>query len=299
MQTERGGSQMGAVTEVVLLFVIGLLLLVVLGELVRPLLSVLGLRSLLAGRFAVIPQVVLPEVLGLGLPAVLFQKWRAARPLPPDPSWLFPIRWRFLRLLVAGVLLGAALFYFLGVWILPLYERVVPLSPAEQRLLLRMLVPPTGLRPLWVDLATFAFCPAICEELFFRGAILEHLQVSHAEPRADVDSLGAHPLVTPVLLSALLFGIIHLSWGRLLPTALLGAAFAVAVLRSGSLWTSIAMHTTNNAAVVILARRGVVSLASVSLAYKWMLLVPACLALGLGVWLLKPALAGISARRDA
>lgn len=303
MQTERGGLQVGAVTEVVLLFVVGLLLLVVIGVLWSgmsgPLLSWLGLRALSTGRWAVIPQVVLPELLGLCLPACLFLKWRQGSPVCQDAPLDGSSLERLLQQLVAGLLLGGALFYFLGVWLLPLYERLVPLSPSEQRALLRMLVPPQGLRPLWIDLLTFALCPALCEELFFRGAILRHLLAARADLPAEMAAWGMQKRATAVVLSSLLFGIIHLSWGRLVPTAVLGAAFALAVLRSGSLWTVIAMHFANNAVVVMLARQGISSLPSVPMATSGALLVPACLALGLGIWLLKPRSTRIDSRCSA
>ncbi len=291
MQTDR--AKLGAVTEVVLLFVVGLSLLVVLGSLVGPFLARLGLSALSAGEWAVIPAVTLPELLGLALPGWLFSRWLRPeqRTTGPGTSQPTPINLLAqLRFASGGMLLGGSLFYFLGVWLLPLYERLVPLSPTEQRALLRMLVPPSGLRPLWVDLLTFAACPAICEELFFRGAILGHLTKSQSEPAdwgTPVPPMGT--IISPVLFSSLLFGIIHLSWGRLVPTAVLGVTFALAVQRTGSLWTSVAMHATNNAAVVLLARRGLYSISSVPLTIKWAFLPLAIGALGLGFWLLRPA----------
>ena len=76
---------------------------------------------------------------------------------------------------------------------------VVPLSPAEQRALLRMLVPPQGLRPLWIDLLTFALCPALCEELFFRGAILRHLLAARADLPAEMAAWGMQKRATAVV----------------------------------------------------------------------------------------------------
>ena len=61
------------------------------------------------------------------------------------------------------------------------------------------------------------------------------------------------------LLCAVLFGLIHLSWGRMIPTMLLGMAFALAVRLAGSLWVPVAMHAMNNALVVLMVRRGLSS----------------------------------------
>ena len=62
--------------------------------------------------------------------------------------------------------------------------------------------------------------------------------------------------VQAVLICALLFGAFHLSWAKLLPTALLGLGFGAATVMSRSLWSAIAMHFTNNALVVVLIRLG-------------------------------------------
>ena len=141
----------------------------------------------------------------------------------------------------------------------------MPLPLAEQQALQRMIAPKAGLRPLWLDVLTFALLPAVCEELLFRGAILGSLIGSGGGDQqlgqgglpwrafADRRVLGAG------LLSALLFGMIHLSWGRLIPTMLLGMAFAAAVLRSGGLWAAMTMHAVNNSLVVLLVRRGLLS----------------------------------------
>jgi membrane protease YdiL (CAAX protease family) len=62
--------------------------------------------------------------------------------------------------------------------------------------------------------------------------------------------------VQALLICALLFGAFHLSWAKLLPTALLGLGFGAATVMSRSLWSAIAMHFTNNALVVVLIRLG-------------------------------------------
>lgn len=83
-----------------------------------------------------------------------------------------------------------------------------------------------------------ALLPAIGEEFVFRGYIQRHLY-----------GLGAR---AAVLLTGLLFGMMHLSLVRLLPLTLLGIIFAAAVQRAGSLFPSIIMHFVNNAAALSL-----------------------------------------------
>ena len=251
------------VSEVVVLFVIALMLLVMTGAAVGGLPARLGM----AAQWATLWKVGIPELVGLLLPAVLFLWRKNQLPLLRQLLWPEEVgRVRVVgRQLAAGLLLGVGLFYFLAAWLEPLYERLVPLPLAEQQALQRMIAPKAGLRPLWLDVLTFALLPAVCEELLFRGAILGSLIGSGGGDQqlgqgglpwrafADRRVLGAG------LLSALLFGMIHLSWGRLIPTMLLGMAFAAAVLRSGGLWAAMTMHAVNNSLVVLLVRRGLLS----------------------------------------
>ncbi len=87
--------------------------------------------------------------------------------------------------------------------------------------------------PLPAMLLLIAVLPAICEELLFRGAVLGLLR-------------GAVGPAARVLLTAAAFGLIHLSYLRLLPTAALGALMAIATLRSRSLFPAMLMHGLNN-----------------------------------------------------
>lgn len=50
-----------------------------------------------------------------------------------------------------------------------------------------------------------------------------------------------------------LFGLIHLAVPRILPTGALGILLTWAVLRSGSLWVPIIMHTVHNGLLFTLA----------------------------------------------
>ena len=90
---------------------------------------------------------------------------------------------------------------------------------------------------LWSSLFLFALSPGICEELLFRGAILSGL-------RRD---LGPAKVIA---WQALLFGLVHASIYRFVPTALLGAILASLTLRARSLWPAILLHSTYNAVLV-------------------------------------------------
>jgi membrane protease YdiL (CAAX protease family) len=101
---------------------------------------------------------------------------------------------------------------------------------------------------MYTDLATSSFAlalitrallPAICEEMAFRG----YLQWSLGPLGATVATVG----------TGLLFGAMHFTVIRVIPLALLGWLFAVAVQRSGSILPGMIMHFLNNAVNLFLA----------------------------------------------
>jgi sodium transport system permease protein len=96
-------------------------------------------------------------------------------------------------------------------------------------------------RPVFLLLAV-ALTPAVCEELVFRGVLLQGLGRSLTMARA-------------VTVSALLFGAFHLSFEtavRFLPTFWLGLLLAYVVWHTRSLFPAVLMHFVNNALVVVL-----------------------------------------------
>jgi sodium transport system permease protein len=118
-------------------------------------------------------------------------------------------------------------------------QRVLPVPKEVVEQLARLV----GHRPLAVEVLVMAVTPAICEEALFRGALLRGFEAR----------LGR---VTTVVLTAVLFGLFHLSVYRLVPATLLGVALGVVALRCGSLWPAILFHAVNNTALVVLAHYG-------------------------------------------
>lgn len=96
-----------------------------------------------------------------------------------------------------------------------------------------------GSHPAWI-LLTMALVPAVCEELLFRGFILNQL-------------LGPETRARAILVSAVLFGIFHRHLLLILPAGLAGVLFAVMVHRSRSLAPAILAHFTVNACAVALS----------------------------------------------
>lgn len=242
------------------LFAAALLLLIVIGS--------------VSQRYRPGPQgIALTEFVAILLPAVIFlelglQSKSGARDgggqrrqavlrflrLTPVTLWL-PVG------LLGGLLLGGGVFYLMAVWLEPLLEHLVPVPPGEHEQLLRLLRPATGMRPLWQDLLCFAAVPAICEEVLFRGAILSTLGSPlgwrpETQPASEDAGSARRSAMMAVVLCALLFGIFHLSWSKILPTTMLGIGFGAAAVWGRSLWPAIAMHCANNALVVILIRAG-------------------------------------------
>ncbi len=144
--------------------------------------------------------------------------------------------------LVGGVLIGACAWIIAGLvteWVAP-----PPKEMIEQ--LRKTVVGAAGERGIAATLFLFAVTPAICEEALFRGPILRGL-------------LGRLPPAAAIALVALFFGLFHIDVYRLLPTGLLGLALGFVAWRSGSLVPAMALHFTNNAALVLLARAGLES----------------------------------------
>lgn len=100
---------------------------------------------------------------------------------------------------------------------------------------------------LIINLLLMALLPAVAEELTFRGVLQKLLQGTKV---AEAQSCKV-PHVA-IWCSAILFSAIHLQFYGFLPRMLMGALFGYALAWTGSLWTPILMHFTNNAAAVVL-----------------------------------------------
>jgi len=285
LETER--PRLGA-ADAVVLFVVALALLLsvsgVVGVLVNRTATALGLSAY--GRSIFQPLgVLVTEIFAIFLPAFYWsQARRRHAAVALGLSLPRPLRVRLPMVVLGGVCLGAAWFFVVAMFLEPLIERVLPVPPSERQQLLQLLLPPSGLRPLGLDLLCFAVMPALCEEVLFRGAILSILTGVPAALLPEREGLSARRRYSSLVLSSLLFGLFHLSLAKILPTALLGLGFGAAVLLSGSLWASIAMHATNNLLVILLVRVGLAepSAATLHQEHPALLVLSVALAIGLG-----------------
>ena len=83
--------------------------------------------------------------------------------------------------------------------------------------------------------------PAICEEVFFRGFLLTSFSYNKKSYTGAIIACGV------------LFGFMHMDFIRIVPTSLLGIAFAYAVCKTDSIGVGIFMHFINNAFSVIVS----------------------------------------------
>ncbi|MBQ8907500.1 MAG: CPBP family intramembrane metalloprotease [Clostridia bacterium] len=156
----------------------------------------------------------LPLLLAMLLPT-LTEKERG-RPLlrkPQNGLFVLPL---FFLLPLCSLLIAAG------------WGQIVPPSPSDTSL------------PLWYGLLFSALLPALFEELFFRHYLLSSL-------RGEGGYGGA------VLLSALLFALLHADFYQMPYAFVAGLLLGIAALASGSFLLPCAMHLGNNLCSLLLA----------------------------------------------
>ncbi len=160
--------------------------------------------------------------------------------LVADLRKTFLIRWPRIGHLLAAVLLAAALhplsleFAARMQWFFP------PLPKGVTDILAVM---SSDRLPLWLVLIPFAVAPGICEELAFRGFLLSGFR------RTGRTTLA-------VILSSLLFGIMHMIPQQVFNAALLGLVLGYIAVRTGSLLPGVAFHICYNALEILRNRFG-------------------------------------------
>lgn len=87
-------------------------------------------------------------------------------------------------------------------------------------------------------IVTLALVPAVCEEFLFRGLIL--------------NGLRKYGMWFSVLISALLFSLMHMNLLQLPYTFILGVIFGLVVYYTRNIWLSVIMHFLNNATSILI-----------------------------------------------
>ncbi|MGL6107276.1 ABC transporter permease subunit/CPBP intramembrane protease [Romboutsia sp.] len=94
-----------------------------------------------------------------------------------------------------------------------------------------------------LNLFVIACMPAICEEMFFRGFVFTSFKVNKGKKSAK----GA------ILFSAILFGFMHIDFIRIIPVSILGVILAYSVYKSGSIFVAMLIHFLNNGFAVLIS----------------------------------------------
>jgi uncharacterized protein len=109
----------------------------------------------------------------------------------------------------------------------------------EYKAIVDALLADTSMYVFVLNFITVALLPAIAEEWLFRGTLQKLLS----------ERLSIH---VAVLVSSVLFSLVHAEFSGFLPRILLGVFLGYLFYYSGSLWVSIFAHLVNNGAQVIL-----------------------------------------------
>jgi membrane protease YdiL (CAAX protease family) len=93
--------------------------------------------------------------------------------------------------------------------------------------------------PFILTFALVAILPGICEELFFRGFLLQGIRKKFSDRFS-------------IVLVGVLFGLLHFDPYRFFSVTLLGIFFGYLVVKTGSIFPGMIAHITNNTLVLLL-----------------------------------------------
>lgn len=96
-------------------------------------------------------------------------------------------------------------------------------------------------QPLWLTLLLIAIIPAICEELFFRGFVMNGLRTATRK-------------WTAIVLAAAAFAMFHFFLFKFSTTFVLGVALGWLCWQSASIWPAIVAHALHNGLAALSAR---------------------------------------------
>lgn len=182
--------------------------------------------------------VTVPLLAFVAAPA-LGHAWLGAYPLPTLgvrwPGWAWVGAAAALVPVAVGVSLGLGWLQAQWVDTASLQQAGAPVEKAVQAL--------DAAGGIALQILCLAVLPALCEELLCRGTLLVGIG----------RSLGNR---WGIVLSAVLFALLHQSPLRLLPQAALGVVLAVLTLRSRSLLPAVVVHAGHNALLVVANAQG-------------------------------------------
>jgi membrane protease YdiL (CAAX protease family) len=152
--------------------------------------------------------------------------------------------WPGWRRTAGGLLVGSSFWYLNLLLIAPIAREYLDGVELERTIDQTIL---GGGTPLPIVLLTVALFPAICEELLMRGALARSL----------VPTMGR---ASAAVLSALLFGLMHLHPAQMLTTFSFGLVLGAATVTTGSAIPAVLMHLCNNTLVLLIGSEAIPSL---------------------------------------
>lgn len=182
--------------------------------------NIVGVRSIFAGT-------IVNQLMILATPLVM--TWY----MKSDKKELFHLKAPRLRAVI-----GSLIFYIGMYLVVILASTVLAMIFKESTQNVNATFDVIMQQPFILLVIVIALMPAIGEELMFRGLIYGSVRTGGSAVRA-------------VLVSALIFGLFHMSLVKLIPTALLGVCLAIVVEKGGSIFVSMLLHFTNNLISVI------------------------------------------------
>jgi sodium transport system permease protein len=153
-------------------------------------------------------------------------------------------KWRhvLLRNVLLSLVISGCLFVLLDA-IEDLQNHFIPRVPEVDRKIAAFLTAESPSH-LMLVLVSMALVPSICEEICFRGFLLDRF--------FGKDSKGLSIVMTSVM-----FGLFHQDYSRILSPTLAGVLLAWLVIRTGSLYTAIIVHFGVNAwGIIVLNSTG-------------------------------------------
>lgn len=150
-------------------------------------------------------------------------------------------------------IIRAALTWFVGSLIMSIFVMILlKLFPDQMKVSeqLNNIIKSSG--GLFTQIILFALVPAICEETLFRGFIL-----SAFRDKKTFGQKNEKHIMFAIVVSGILFGIMHLDFIRIIPTSILGMVMAYNVYKSKSIFTSVGIHFFNNLLSVLSVNFGV------------------------------------------
>jgi ABC-2 type transport system permease protein/sodium transport system permease protein len=159
----------------------------------------------------------------------------------------FRLRTATARFWLAAILLGLSVgLLVFELTVLGLMWEITSISPQLKEAIAKKAAELNAL-PIGLVIAALAVVPAVAEEVFFRGYLLQALEHRWGATASILATATAFALFHT-------FGVSGLTIERFLPSLLLGAVLGLVARNSGSVWPGVILHALNNAVLLLVAR---------------------------------------------